>query len=275
MMVFIVCVCIGIVAAFIGSLVGLGGGIILVPILLFLYQYVDSFSWAEPQMIVGISLVTMVFTALSSTISYWRSGRVDYKTGILFLLGSIPGSVLGSWLNQFIDANKFSLYFGFIMICISLLLFIKRKERTQASKIVNDKKNSRTFRIGEETYHYTVAIFPAILISFGVGMLSGMFGIGGGAIMVPVMLLLFGFPVHIAVPTSMFMIFFISLVSSLTHIVLGHVPWGYIFFFILGAFIGGTLGAKVNQLLTGKTLKWILRIVLIGVGLRLIMDGLM
>ncbi|MGM8211982.1 sulfite exporter TauE/SafE family protein [Virgibacillus sp. W0430] len=272
---FLICIIIGIMAAFIGSLVGLGGGIILVPSLLFLYQFSDLFSWAEPQMIVGISLLTMVFTALSSTISYWKSGRVDYKTGIIFLFGSIPGSILGSWLNQFVDSDNFSLYFGFIMIFISMLLFIDRSKHVKASETSASSKNRRTFQIGEETYHYSISVPPALAISFGVGMLSGMFGIGGGAIMVPVMILLFGFPVHIAVATSMFMIFFISIFSSLTHIFLGHIPWSFILFFIIGAFIGGTLGAKVNQLLTGKVLKWILRIVLIGVGLRLIIDGFM
>ncbi|MGM8365208.1 sulfite exporter TauE/SafE family protein [Virgibacillus sp. W0181] len=274
-MVYIIYILISLSTAFIGSLIGLGGGIILIPTLLIINNYFETFAWISPQTIVGISLVTMAITALSSTISYWKSGRVDYKTGIIFILGSIPGSLLGSWLNQFVDTDNFSLYFGFIMIIISSLLFINRSKHAGKKGTAIKDRNKRTFQIGEEMYHYTVFITPALLISFGIGMLSGMFGIGGGAIMVPVMILLFGFPVHIAVATSMFMIFFISIVSSITHIALGHVPWGYVFFFIVGAFIGGTLGARVNQLLTGSILKWILRIVLIGVGLRLIIDGIM
>lgn len=215
----------------------------------------------------------MVFTALSSTISYWKNGRVDYKTGLLFLIGSLPGSVIGSWLNQFIVADKFPLYYGFVMVLISLFLFLDREKNTDFSKR-SQKKPNRTFQIGDETYQYYVPVFLAILISFGVGMLAGTFGIGGGAIMVPVMVLLFHIPVHIAVATSMFMILFIGIVSSITHITLGHITWGYVAFFIGGAFIGGILGAKINQLLTGNTLKWILRITLIVVGIRLIIDGL-
>ena len=272
-MIYAICILIGCLSAFVGSLIGLGGGMILIPILLFLYQYTDSFSWATPQTIVGISLLTMVFTALSSTISYWRNGRVDYKTGTLFLIGSLPGSVLGSWLNQFIAPDKFSLYYGFVMILISLFLFLDRGKNRDLS-LQSHKKANRTFQIGDETYYYYVPVVPAILISFGVGMLAGTFGIGGGAIMVPVMILLFRFPVHIAVATSMFMIFFISLFSSVTHITLGHIAWSYIVFFIGGAFIGGLLGAKTNRMLAGNTLKWVLRITLIAVSIRLIVDGL-
>src|SRR5699024_3664561 len=86
-MVYIICLLIGIMSAFIGSLMGLGGGIIFIPSLLFLYYYSDLFSWATPQVIVGTSLFVMIFTALSSTVSYWKKGRVDYKTGFLFIFG--------------------------------------------------------------------------------------------------------------------------------------------------------------------------------------------
>src|SRR5690606_39112999 len=97
---------------------GLGGGVILIPSMLLLSQFVPGFEWATPQAIVGISLITMVFTSLASTLSYLKEGRVDYKTGILFLSGSIPGSIFGSWLNQFIGTEEFLLYFGMLIIGI-------------------------------------------------------------------------------------------------------------------------------------------------------------
>src|SRR5699024_3616116 len=106
-LVYIISVLIGVLTAFVGSLIGLGGGIILIPSLLFLNYYTDMFDWATPQVTVGVSLMVMVITALSSTVSYLKRGRVDYKTGLLFLAGSIPAGILGSWLNQFIDTDKF------------------------------------------------------------------------------------------------------------------------------------------------------------------------
>lgn len=271
-MVYIICIVIGIVTAFIGSLIGLGGGVILIPSLLFLYQVSSDFSWATPQTIVGISLIVMIFTALSSTISYFKKGRVDYKTGFLLLTGSIPGGIFGSWLNQFVEADSFSLYFGILMIMLSLLFLLKRKTPVEKSFIIN--KDTRVFQVDGQTYHYTVSLWAGFIVSLFVGILSGLFGIGGGSVMVPLMILLFGFPAHIAIATSMFMIFFISIISAGTHIFLGHIAWQYVLFFIPGAWIGGTMGAKLNQKLKGQALEWILRGLLIIIGLRLIIEGL-
>src|SRR5699024_10609963 len=266
-----ICIMIGIVTAFTGSLIGIGGGVILIPSLLFMHKYVEGFAWATPQVIVGISLMVMIFTALSSTISYLKKGRVDYKTGWLFLTGSIPGGILGSWISKTVDVDKFTLYFGHLMIVISLLFFLKRKDVTQP--LIKGYKK-RTFIIDGDAYHYSISVIPAFIISLIVGILLGLFGIGGGAIMVPSMILLFGYQAHIASATSMFMILFISTISASTHIVLGHVAWEYVIFFIPAAYIGGKLGAFVNQFLKGNTLEWVLRIILIFMGFRMIFDGL-
>src|SRR5699024_1306405 len=151
------------------------------------------------------------------------------------------------------DVDKFTLYFGHLMIVISLLFFLKRKDVTQP--LIKGYKK-RTFIIDGDAYHYSISVIPAFIISLIVGILSGLFGIGGGAIMVPSMIL------------------FISTISASTHIVLGHVAWEYVIFFIPAAYIGGKLGAFVNQFLKGNTLEWVLRIILIFMGFRMIFDGL-
>lgn len=271
-MIFLVCLLIGIAAAFTGSLVGLGGGAILVPSLLVLNQYSEAFAWATPQTIVGLSLIVMIFTAWSSASSYYKAGRVDVQSGLWFLLGSIPGGIIGSWLNQFFDTDAFFIYFGVMMIIISLLFLLKRREPSE--KLTAGKSLSRTFTLDGKTHTYTIAIVPAFFISLLVGMISGLFGLGGGSIMVPAMILLFGFPAHIATATSMFMIFFVSIIGAGTHVVLGHIVWEYVLFFIPGAWIGGKLGAMVNQQLNSRALEWILRIVLIVIGIRMIYQGL-
>lgn len=271
-MIFIICILISIATAFIGSLVGLGGGAILIPALLFLNQFLPGFAWATPQAIVGVSLIAMVFTALSSTMAYYKAGRVDYRTGLIFLIGSIPGSIIGSWFNSLIQTDSFTLYFGILMIFISALLFIKRKPVQKTFDPAD--KSVRTFSIDGVVLHYKINIYAVIVISLIVGMLSGLFGIGGGSIMVPAMILLFSFPPHIATATSMFMILFVSLIGASSHIVLGHIEWHYALAFIPGAWIGGRLGAITNQRLNGETIKWVLRIMIVIIGIRLMFDGL-
>lgn len=273
-MVIIVAILIGFLAAFIGSLVGLGGGIILVPTLLLFHEYVPAFQWATPQAIVGISLITMIFTGLSSTLAYLKMKRVDIKTGIIFLSGSLPGSILGAWLNTLVNVKQFSLYFGILMIIVFCLMLVDR-DKLQKKKLYNsDDKSVRSFTIDGTTYHYRVPFIPGFILAIIVGMLSGMFGIGGGTISVPAMILFFGIPVQVAIATSMFMIFFISIFSASTHIFLGNIVWAYVLFFIIGSYIGGTVGAKTNALFKGKTLEWFLKIVILIAAIRLMVQGL-
>src|SRR5690625_3472444 len=129
-LVIVIALIIGFLAAFVGSLVGLGGGIVLVPTMLFLHEHIASLSWATPQAIVGISLVTMVFTGMSSTLAYLKMKRVDVKTGFIFLIGSIPGSILGSWLNTKFNVNKFSLYFVMFIVVLFILLLMMFEKMT-------------------------------------------------------------------------------------------------------------------------------------------------
>lgn len=270
-MVYIICFLIGIMTAFVGSLMGVGGGIIFIPSLLFLYHYLEAFQWATPQVVVGTSLFVMIFTALSSTISYGRKGRVDYKTGTLFIIGSIPGGILGSWLNQFINDKQFSVFIGCLILVLSLFMFIFKHSNINPSQTY--ERGMRTFTINGTEYFYHVSVFMAIGISFVIGTLSGLFGIGGGLIMVPIMMIYFRIPAHIATATSMFMILFIGFSSSITHMFLGHIIWKYALIFVPGAWIGGTVGARINQQLNSETIEWILRIVLVMMGLRLVFEG--
>ena len=272
-MILIICLLIGVVSAFLGSLLGLGGGIVFVPVMLFLAGQLPDFAWAKPQTIVGLSLIAMFFTAMSSTLSYAKKGRIDYRTGIILLCGSIPGGILGSWINQFDNVDQFTLYFGCLVIVLSLLLFIKRSPKEIDYSKVN-KGNVRSFVVDGETHEYVVSIPIAFLISIAVGLVSGLFGIGGGSIVVPALILLFYVPLHVATATSIFMILITSFFGSLTHLYLGHIIWKYALFFIPGSWVGGILGAKVNQTLKGSALSWLFRIILIFMGIRLILEGL-
>lgn len=272
-LVIIIALLVGFIAAFIGSLVGLGGGTILVPSMLFLSGFIPALDWVTPQSIVGISLLTMVFTGLSSSLAYLRLKRVDIGMGLLFLAGSIPGSIFGPWLNTKFDLSNFSLYFGIVMIIILLFMLIDR-EKLARNKEIEITNRTRTFELDGKVHRYNVSIIPALILAIVVGMLSGLFGIGGGTISVPAMILFFGTPVQIAVGTSMFIILFISIISSTTHIILGNIEWAYVAFFIIGSYIGGTVGARTSALFKGKTLEWFLRIVIFIVAVRLMYEGL-
>ncbi|MCP3740585.1 sulfite exporter TauE/SafE family protein [Rossellomorea sp. BNER] len=271
---WVVLVMIGLLAGSIGSLVGLGGGIIVVPALLYFGSYTDLLSEITPQIAVGTSLIIMIFTGLSSTLSYIKHKTVDYKSGLIFFAGSGPGSIIGAWVNKYLDMNSFNLYFGIFIIIVAIILLIRN--RLKPIEIFQHSSYQRSFKDPQGyTYRYG---FPPLLgagFAFIVGFTSGLFGIGGGSLMVPAMILVFLFPPHVAIATSMFMVFLSALVSSATHVLLGNINWLYALALIPGAWFGAKLGSYFNTKLHSNTLVRVLRIILILVGLRLIYQGLL
>lgn len=272
-MVFIICLIVALITAFAGSLLGLGGGVLFVPIMLLFAKSLDGFEWATPQAIVGISLIAMIFTTMSSTYANWRKGLVDFRLGLYLVSGSVPGGVMGSWLNRYVQVESFPLYFGSLLIFISMLFLLKPK--SQAEGLEHRKGSLRIFLMNGVAYKYKITWIQPFIISFFVGTLSGLFGIGGGSMIVPSLIILFGVPPHIAIATALFMIIFSSGVGSITHIALGHIPWHYVLYVVPGAIVGGWFGAKVNQVMNGSMLIRILQICLLFIGIYLIADSML
>lgn len=262
---------IGLLGGTLGSLVGLGGGIIIVPALLFIGHYTSLLPSITPQLAVGTSMFILIVTGLSSTISYMKQKTVYIKAGFIFFIGSGPGAFVGALINKGIELNLFYICFGVFVIFISILLSIQKYLKPRANQggsvpIFEDKQGIK----------HTLSFQPflSVVIAFIVGVLSGLFGIGGGSLMVPAMLLLFRFPASIAVATSMFMVFLSSVIGSITHIQLGNVEWLWILGLAPGAWIGAKLGAYINLHLKDGTVIVILRLVLVLVGIRLIFQGI-
>ena len=124
---FILLVIIALFAGLIGSLVGLGGGIVLVPATLYIGLNLGMIPDITPQKVVGLSVVMMIFTGLASTLSYMKAKTVDYKSGFIFFIGSIPGTILGAWVNKGLDLPSFNLYFGILLIILSIILLVRDK----------------------------------------------------------------------------------------------------------------------------------------------------
>ncbi|KZR59624.1 sulfite exporter TauE/SafE family protein [Pseudobacillus badius] len=270
---WIVLLSIGFSAGALGALAGIGGGIIIVPSLLFLGISTALLPSISPQQAVGISLVVMIFTGLSSTLAYMKYKTVDYKSGLLFFIGSGPGGMAGALVNKALSTHSFYIYFGVFMIFIAVVLIFRSKIKPLSSKKEGGIVRTFTEKSGK-MYTYSFQPAVAIAISFFVGFFSGIFGIGGGALMVPAMILLFAFPPHVAVATSMFMIFLSALVSSVTHVLLGNVVWLYALLLIPGAWVGAKCGAFVNTRIQSDSLIMVLRLILIVTGIRLIYEGL-
>ena len=271
---FILLAIIALFSGLIGSLVGLGGGIILVPATLYIGLNLAMMPDITPQKVVGLSVVMMIFTGLASTLSFMKSKTVDYKSGSIFFIGSIPWTMLGAWVNKGLDLPSFNLYFGILLIILATILLVRDRLKPVKWFVKNGVQQEFTDNEGN-TFVYGYPIWFAIILTFGIGFASGLFGIGGGSMLVPAMIILFLFPPHVAVATSMFMVFLSSLVNSASHIYLGHVPWLYTIPVIPGAYIGAKLGAALNKRIKSDTLVVALRVILLLLGIRSIIEGLL
>lgn len=269
-MIYIFLLLIGIVAAAFGSLVGLGGGIIIVPSLIFL-EPILLHQGITTSIAVGTSLFVLIITALSSSLTYIKEKRVDFRTAWLFFITSGPGAILGALLTNTLNPNQFQLWFGFLMLVIATMMVVK-----PYMKPININWKFQTTYTDPQgvssTYGYH--FIPILVMGLMVGLVSGLFGIGGGSLFVPLMVLLFAFPAHVATATSMFVIFLSSITGSVTHIWAGDISWFSVMLLAPGAWIGGKLGAKLALRLSSEKLLWILRSTLLILAFRMIWEGL-
>ncbi len=267
---WILLIVLGIAAATFGSIVGLGGGIIIVPMLMILGGALTGAPIEHPTA-VGVSLCVLVFTALASTMTYMRRKIIDFKSAVVLFITSGPAAALGSVLTGELKSDYFQLSFGFFMLGMAVLLiardFMKPTERQWAlTRTITDASGQI------HTYGYSIPVLLAI--GLAVGIISGLFGIGGGSLFVPVMVLLFRFPPHVATATSMSVIFLSALLGSGTHALLGEVDWLLVLVLAPGAWIGGKIGAAIAYRMSGKGLMWLLRVTLLLLALEMIAEGL-
>lgn len=239
---------IGIVSCVLGSLAGLGGGFLMVPLLVALYH-------PAPRYAAGTVLVAMVFNSLASIWGYGRQKRIDYRSGLLFASAGVPGSIAGAYAAGAMTGPAFNTLFGIVMLIVSLSLLFRPQKLLRLPFRPTVQRRFTDRRGQEFSYEFSGRFGAAV--AFAVGFLSSLLGIGGGSVMVPTMVLFLGFPPHIAGATSMFMILISSLVGGGMHAFLGDVMWGRVLWLAPGAFIGGRLGSWMAPRVPGV---WMVRI---------------
>ena len=244
----IVLILLGFFIGMFGTLIGAGGGFILMPILILSYPELSTESKT------AISIVIVAANAISGSIAYARSGRIDFKAGLLFALFTIPGSILGVLTTQFIPIHLFNIVFGLLLIALSVYLLWKKKTIIPAvtdSNLKRWKRHSLTDTTGT-SYTYTYNQTRGILISVLVGYLSPVLGIGGGIIHVPALVQWLQFPVFIATATSHFILSIMATVSVIVHAIKGSYNDPKILHMVIGLIIGVVPGAQVGAWLSHK-----------------------
>jgi uncharacterized membrane protein YfcA len=252
----------GFVVGAYGTLIGAGGGFVLMPVLLLLYP------GQSPETITSISLAVVFFNALSGSAAYGRMRRIDYKSGLMLAAATIPGAILGALHTALIPRRLFDGVFGVIMIAATLFLlfFPNMAERKAAAKGAHGRELVR--RLTEKdgtvrTFSYNPWVGTGL--SVFVGYVSSLLGIGGGIVHVPLLVRVPNFPVHFATATSHFILAIMALTGTIVHISTGSFSHGVhrTIALAIGVLIGAQLGAMLSNRLQGS---WILRGLAIALG---------
>jgi uncharacterized membrane protein YfcA len=255
-------------AGVISAVIGVGGGFLVVPILVLVFGL-------SSHQAVGTSLVMIIFTALSSTFAYAWQRRIDYKAGLALTLGTVPGAIIGAYITKFITAKGLASLFGvfLIIVAIQMIMTSGKEEETSENPATGTRGWHRKLVDSRGiSFEYMANMRFGVVLSFLGGFTSGFFGVGGGAVMVPVMALGVGIPIHVAVATSMFIMIFTSISGTAIHLVLGHILFEYAACLIIGIIGGTQLGALVARKLKAKTLRRVFGISLIVIGLRMALE---
>lgn len=266
---------VGFLIGTVGTLIGAGGGFILVPLILIFHPELP------PELVTAISIAVVSVNAISGTFAYAKSGRVDYKAGINFSIYTIPGSVLGVLTVQYIPHDLFNIIFGILLLCLAGYLFFKDKTAITADVVTAHKPGYIRHKVTDNkgvTYEYSYNGRLGNIVSIIVGYISPLLGIGGGIIHVPAMVNWLKFPVHIATATSHFILAVMATVSVIVHAFSGSyndpevLKW--IALLALGVVPGAQVGAYFSHRVKSHVIIRLLAVCLVLVGIRILAKSL-
>jgi len=243
---------IGVAAGIVGSLLGLGGGIIISPILI-LTGFV-------PSQVASTSLLAVASTGASSTLSFSIKKKISYGIGIKVAAFAVPFSVVGAFVSSNLNPDEFKLYFAILLISTSFYLLSRRPVREDKPNHANrGKLISNTLLYGG---------------SSAAGFISSLFGIGGGIIFVPLLFAVQKLSMQQSVATSQLSILITSIAGILTHSILFQQDYVFAGSLALGALTGAQVGSFIAIKISERLLTILFSFSLIIISIQLILGYL-
>jgi uncharacterized protein len=251
-----------------GTLIGAGGGFVLIPLLLLVYPQEGADTLA------ATSLAVVFFNALSGSAAYARMKRIDYRAALLFAGAGVPGAILGASATAWIPRRIFSDIIGVLLIAGAVFLMLRANGRDATGHIAAGHASQDG--LAPPPYRTPRKLALGMLLSVFVGFVSSLLGIGGGIIHVPVLVYVLGFPMHMATATSHLILAIIALVGSGVHLADGTLSQnvGRTAALAVGVVGGAQVGAYLSAHVASR---WILRGLAVGlllVGGRVLMLAL-
>ena len=238
----------GVLVGAYGTIIGAGGGFVLAPLLLIVYPN------QAPEIITAISLCAVFSNSVSGSVAYARQGRIDYTVALVFAATEVPGAIAGAFTTELFPRAAFEGTFGLMLLAVATLLIaqpvtpvrVGGRSRLAIQRLRTDARG--------DTYQYWFDPRQAAFIGLGIGYVASAFGVGGGFIYVPAMVLVMRFPSYIATPTSTFALMFAAAAAAGVHLLSGHYGdvVGETASLAVGVLIGAQLGAVLSARLSSR-----------------------
>ena len=234
----------GLLAGLFGGILGIGGGAIMIPLM------VGIMKMGQHQAH-GTSLAAMVFIGISGALTYGMKGSVDITASVILAAASVGTAYVGARYAHSLPEWKLKRSFGVFLLIVTVLLFLK--PYISASAYVTSGWEEAT-----------------LLLAVGVvtGFLSGMMGVGGGAVMIPAMVIFVGLDQHTAQGSSLLTMVPTGIAGAWTHFHLGNVRTNLLAALIVGVVIGTYLGGNIAHLMQEVSLRTLFAIVIFVTGIR-------
>lgn len=254
-------------AGLVGALTGLGGGIIVIPVLVILFHVNMHFA-------MGASLISVIVTSSGAAAAYLREGYTNLRVGMYLETAAVLGALVGALLISVIPKSLLAILFSFVLF-ISAYMNLKRRE--DKDNFVESHPWSRALKLDgtypvnneQRTYHVQHAPLGLAIMGFA-GMLSGLLGIGSGSLKVLAMDQALRLPYKVSTTTSNFMIGITAATSAGIYFAMGYINPVITFPVVLGVFAGSFLGARLLRVLNIFSLRFLFSIMICLIGLQML-----
>ena len=261
------------------GLFGVGGGFLMTPFLIFL--------GIPPVYAVPNEINNILATSVSGSLTHWFKNTLDYKMGLMIIIGGLIGTILGvTAFTFFKETGKLSLiislsYMYLLAIIGTLMLIQGANEIERARKKITLKQKLHThywihglpFKLRFPKSRLYESIFTPILLGILTGFIAALIGVGGAFLMVPAMIYLIGMPVKLIPGTSLFVTVFISAIVTVLHAFnYGSIDIILVIILIVGSIVGVQVGQKVGQYLDSSHLKTLFAMLLCCVAIAIAYD---
>ena len=257
-------------AGLLGALTGLGGGVVIVPLLTLVFGI--DFRYA-----VGASLVSVIATSSGAAVAYVREGFTNVRLGMLLEVATTVGALVGAGLAGWITPSALAVVFGLVLLGSAWFSAQPRPEHVVETPdpLATRLHLDGTYPSLQGEKHYHVQRVPlGFGIMAGAGALSGMLGIGSGALKVLAMDQAMCLPFKVSTTTSNFMIGVTAAASAGIYLARGYVEPGLAMPVVLGVLAGATLGARLLTTTRSAMLRMIFAVVVAVLGVEMIINGL-